>query len=49
MPADPDADRLLRALLAELPIARAARVASVATGAPRDALYARALALKAPR
>ena len=49
LPAGPDADRLLRALLAELPPARAARVASVATGAPRDALYARALALKAPR
>jgi 16S rRNA (cytidine1402-2'-O)-methyltransferase len=49
LPAGEDVDRLLRALLAELPPARAARVASAATGAPRDTLYARALALKAQR
>ncbi len=42
-----DADRLLRALVVELPPARAARVAAAATGLPRDALYAQALALKA--
>ncbi|MGE5171389.1 MAG: 16S rRNA (cytidine(1402)-2'-O)-methyltransferase [Rudaea sp.] len=44
-----DVDRLLNALLAELPPARAARVASAATGATRGALYARALALKGER
>ncbi len=42
----PDTDRLLRALVAELPPARAARVAAAATGLPRDALYARARTLK---
>jgi len=42
----PDVDRLLRALSAELPPARAARVAAATTGIPRDALYARARALK---
>jgi 16S rRNA (cytidine1402-2'-O)-methyltransferase len=42
-----DTDRLLAALLDELPPSRAARVAAAATGAPRDALYARALALQA--
>ena len=43
----PEADRLLRALVAELPPARAARVAAALTRLPRDELYARALALKA--
>ena len=41
-----DTDRLLAALLDELPPSRAARVAAAASGAPRDALYARALALQ---
>ena len=41
-----DARRLLMALVAELPPARAARVAAAATGLPRDALYAQALSLK---
>ena len=40
-------ERLLAALLDELPPARAARVAAAATGLARDALYARALALQA--
>jgi 16S rRNA (cytidine1402-2'-O)-methyltransferase len=43
----PEAERLLVALVAELPPARAARVAAAATNLARDALYARALALKA--
>lgn len=43
---DADADRLLRALLDELPPARAARVVAAVSGRPRDALYARALALQ---
>jgi 16S rRNA (cytidine1402-2'-O)-methyltransferase len=42
----PDAERWLRALLAELPPARAARMVAQVTGASRDACYARALALK---
>jgi 16S rRNA (cytidine1402-2'-O)-methyltransferase len=37
---------LLRALIEELPPARAARVAAAATGLPRAALYALAMALK---
>ena len=41
-----DADRLLRALVEELPPARAARVAAAATGLSRDELFARAVALK---
>ena len=44
-----DVRRLLAALVVELPPARAARVAAVATGLPREALYAQALALKAER
>jgi len=42
-----EADRWLRALQGELPPARAARAIAAATGWPRDALYARALALRA--
>ncbi len=41
-----EAERWLIALLAELPPARAARVVAAMTGAARDAVYARALALK---
>lgn len=41
----PEAERWLAALVAELPPARAARVVAAMTGIPRDALYARALAL----
>ena len=44
-----DVRRLLAALIEELPPARAARVAAAATGLPRDALYAQALALKPVR
>lgn len=43
---DPDSERWLAALLEELPPARAARVVASVTGVPRDAIYARALALK---
>ena len=42
----PDVHRLLAALVTELPPARAARVAAEATGVARDALYARAVALR---
>jgi len=42
----PDVDRWLRALLAELPPARAARVVAAATGKSRADIYARAIALK---
>jgi 16S rRNA (cytidine1402-2'-O)-methyltransferase len=44
-----DVDRWLAALAGELPPARAARVVAEVTGAPRDACYARALALSARR
>jgi 16S rRNA (cytidine1402-2'-O)-methyltransferase len=44
-----DLRRLLTALVAELPPARAARVAAAATGLPRDAIYAQALALKSEK
>ena len=41
-----DVERLLAALLEELPPARAARVVAAVTGASRDVVYARALARK---
>jgi 16S rRNA (cytidine1402-2'-O)-methyltransferase len=42
----PETDRWLRALLDELPPARAARLVAAVTGLPRERLYARALAMK---
>ena len=43
----PEIERWLVALLDELPPARAARVVAAVSGVARDAVYARALALKA--
>ena len=45
---DAESGRVLRALLAELPPARAARIAAEITGVPRDVLYAKALEWKVP-
>ena len=41
-----EAERVLGLLLAELPLKSAVRLASEITGAPRNALYERALQLK---
>jgi len=46
---DPETRRLLSLLLAELPAARAARIAHAVSGVPREALYALALTLDKPR
>jgi 16S rRNA (cytidine1402-2'-O)-methyltransferase len=43
---DTEAERVLALLLAELPLKTAARLAAEITGAPRNALYARALSMK---
>lgn len=42
-----DIDRLLKALLSELPVKSVARIAADATGIPKNQLYERALQLKA--
>ena len=43
---DESVERWLAALLTELPPARAARVVAAVTGVARDAVYARAIAIK---
>lgn len=43
---DAEAQRVLALLVAELPTKSAAKLAAAITGAPKNALYERALALK---
>lgn len=43
---DAEAERVLKALLAELPLKQAAKLAAEITGQPKNALYERGLALK---
>ena len=46
---DAEHDEVLALLLAELPLARAVRLAAALTRAPKNHLYERALTLKAAR
>ncbi|MFN6961085.1 MAG: 16S rRNA (cytidine(1402)-2'-O)-methyltransferase [Rhodocyclaceae bacterium] len=43
---DAESERILKLLLAELPVKQAARVAAEITGQPKNALYARAIEMK---
>ncbi len=45
---DAEAERVLKILLADLPVSQAARIAAQITGRPRKELYERALRLRTP-